>query len=547
MQRRSFLLLFFLLPLSALACSWGAIERQNNKTYRRPVQATGEYRALNLHQQDFLYLTSILAETYPLPVQEQFPEPGYETLKRQVLEQLEQPVDDRELALILDGFLAKLGNGHTGVALDPVEQEERLYAIDLTWNDKVEVWNLERKLGREWIGAEVTAIQGIPIEEVLQRLEAFVPADNRFSRRQRALYFLMMPWYVKRLGLDSPQGTLEVSVRRAGPEGPVERTLSVPAIAKEHLSFFVRPAGRVPIKTSAEPLYYDIYPERGFAYFRFGTFLDHIAVTDAVDEAAKPFAVPMSRLYLRRAVRQQGLVTLGQLLEDLFAEIEENHIEHLVVDLRGNGGGDGRLGKQFLYFLETDKDLADYRKSVKMSRLFRQHFPNAYRDMLLRYRVEHGKEMPATGLVEASGRSTATGFFREVEDRKSPMYLPPPSKKFDGKLYLLVNSGSFSAAAEFAALIQDNRLGLIVGTPTGGRPSGPTGRVRVSLPNSHLPVSMAHTLVERPDAARRDDEAVFPNVLIRTRPEDFLSGRDASLEWVLARIAEEKGVQVAAH
>jgi len=546
-QRRSFLLLFFLLPLSALACSWGAIERQNNKTYRRPVQATGEYRALNLHQQDFLYLTSILAETYPLPVQEQFPEPGYETLKRQVLEQLEQPVDDRELALILDGFLAKLGNGHTGVALDPVEQEERLYAIDLTWNDKVEVWNLERKLGREWIGAEVTAIQGIPIEEVLQRLEAFVPADNRFSRRQRALYFLMMPWYVKRLGLDSPQGTLEVSVRRAGPEGPVERTLSVPAIAKEHLSFFVRPAGRVPIKTSAEPLYYDIYPERGFAYFRFGTFLDHIAVTDAVDEAAKPFAVPMSRLYLRRAVRQQGLVTLGQLLEDLFAEIEENHIEHLVVDLRGNGGGDGRLGKQFLYFLETDKDLADYRKSVKMSRLFRQHFPNAYRDMLLRYRVEHGKEMPATGLVEASGRSTATGFFREVEDRKSPMYLPPPSKKFDGKLYLLVNSGSFSAAAEFAALIQDNRLGLIVGTPTGGRPSGPTGRVRVSLPNSHLPVSMAHTLVERPDAARRDDEAVFPNVLIRTRPEDFLSGRDASLEWVLARIAEEKGVQVAAH
>jgi hypothetical protein len=544
---RSFLLLFFLLPLTALACSWSAVERRNSRTYQRPIQATGEYRALNLRQQDFLYLTAMLEETYPLRVQDQFPEPGYEALKRQVLEQLEQPVDDRELALILDGFLARLRNGHTVVELDPVELEERLFGIDLTWNEKVEVWNLEQKLGREWIGAEVTAIHGVPIEEALQRMETFVPADNRFSRRQRALFNLMMPWYAKRVGLESPQGTLEVSVRRDGPEGPVEHTLSVPAIAKEHLHFFVRPPGRSIVKNSAEPLYYDIYPERGFAYFRFGTFLDHIAAIDAVDEAAKPFAVPVPRLYLRRAVREQGLVTLGQMLEDLFEEIDENGIEHLVVDLRGNGGGDGRLGKQFLYFLETDRDLVDYRKSVKMSRLFRQRFPNAYRDMLLRYRVEHGKEMPATGLVEAGGRSASTDFFQEVEDRKSPMYLPPPRKKFSGKLYLLVNSGSFSAAAEFAALIQDNRLGLIVGTPTGGRPSGPTGRTRVVLPNSRLPVSMAHTLAERPDTARQDDEAVFPNVLIRTRPEDFLAGRDAPLEWVIARIAEEKGTRVAAH
>ncbi len=546
MKWRSLLLLFFLLPLTALACSWSAVERQNNRTYPRPIQGTGEYRALNLRQQDFLYLTAMLEETYPLRVQDQFPEPGYEALKQQVLEQLEQPVDDRELALLLDGFLARLGNGHTVVDIDPIELEERLFGIDLTWNEKVEVWNLEQKLGREWIGAEVTAIQGVPIEEALQRMETFVPADNRFSRRQRALFNLMMPWYAKRVGLVSPQGTLDVAVRRDGPDGPVERTLSVPAIDKQHLNFFVRPPGRSIVKASAEPLFYDIYPERGFAYFRFGTFLDHIAVTDAVDEAAKPFAVPVSRLYLRRAVRQQGLVTLGQLLEDLFEEIDENGIEHLVVDLRGNGGGDGRLGKQFLYFIETERDLADYRKSVKMSRLFRQHFPNAYRDMLLRYRVEHGREMPATGLVEAGGRSAATDFFQEVEDRKSPMYLPPPRKKFNGKVYLLVNSGSFSAAAEFAALIQDNRLGLIVGTPTGGRPSGPTGRARVVLPNSRLPVSMAHTLAERPDAARREDEAVFPNVLIRTRPEDFLTGRDAPLEWVIARIAEEKGTQTAA-
>jgi hypothetical protein len=545
-KRRSFLLLFFLLPLSALACSWSAVEKQNNKTYRRPIQASGEYRSLNPRQQDFLYLTTMLEETYPLRVQDHFPEPGYEAVKRQILERLELPADDRELALVLDGFLARLGNGHTVVDLDPVELEERLYAIDLTWNEKVQVWNLEQKLGREWIGAEVTAIHGVPIEEVLRRVEEFIPADNRFSRRQRALFYLMLPWYVKRVGLESPQGTLEVTVRREGPEGPAEHTLSVPAVAKEHVNFFVRPPGRSIVKTSAEPLYYDVYPERGFAYFRFGTFLDHIAVTDAVDEAAKPFAVPMSRLYLRRAVREQGLVTLGRLLEDLFEEIEENRIEHLVVDLRGNGGGDGRLGKQFLYHIETDRELADYRKSVKMSRLFRQHFPNFYRDMLLRYRVEHGKELPAIGLVELGGRSAAAGFFQEVEDRKSPMYLPPPRKKFDGKLYLLVNSGSFSAAAEFAALIQDNQLGLIVGTPTGGRPSGPTGRVRVVLPNSRLGVSVAHTLAERPDAARRDDEAVFPNVLIRTRPEDFLTGRDAPLEWVVARIAEEKGVRVAA-
>ncbi len=158
-------------------------------------------------------------------------------------------------------------------------------------------------------------------------------------------------------------------------------------------------------------------------------------------------------------------------LRDMFTEVKDLGINNVAVDLRGNGGGNSMVANEFIRYLPVDA----YRVDGYIHRL--------------------GCFMPdftgdGSTVVENSKYSDLT---------------------FDGDVYLLTDSGSFSSAMLFAVYIKDNGLGTIIGQPPGNDPNGYGDIAEFRLGNSGLYMSVSTKKFTRPDR-ECTDRLVMPHL-----------------------------------
>ena len=107
-----------------------------------------------------------------------------------------------------------------------------------------------------------------------------------------------------------------------------------------------------------------------------------------------------------------------------------------------------------------------------------------------------------------------------AKDFFTPMQYPYDEGVWRGPLIVLVNEKTGSAAEEFAAVLQDNRVAVVIGAPTGGAGCGHT--------NGGTPTTLKNSggILELPDCARiRADGSnevmgIQPDVLVGLRTTD---------------------------
>jgi hypothetical protein len=109
-----------------------------------------------------------------------------------------------------------------------------------------------------------------------------------------------------------------------------------------------------------------------------------------------------------------------------------------------------------------------------------------------------------------------------------------------GPLMVLVDSETWSAAEEFAAVLQDNHAATIIGEPTGGAGCGHTdGGTPTTLKNSRA-------ILEVPDCARiradgsNEVRGIRPDVLTGWRNTDGRTRRAADFAATLPEILEKR-------
>ncbi|MCM1058119.1 MAG: S41 family peptidase [Firmicutes bacterium] len=164
-----------------------------------------------------------------------------------------------------------------------------------------------------------------------------------------------------------------------------------------------------------------------------------------------------------------------QVLDSFFKEIFEKNIKNIAIDLRGNSGGNSWVANEFIRYL----DVTEYR-----------------------------------------GFDSAVRYGGYLAQNKNVTYKNQKREQvFSGNLYVLTDTWTYSSAMDFAMLIADNDLGIIIGQPSGNLPDGYGDCLSFQMPHSGLAISVSYKKWYRTDRTKAG-EPLMPDV--ETAPEKAL-------------------------
>lgn len=385
-------------------------------------------RAARLTDIDFL--ESTIRSTHPEPLRKRARDewaPKVAALREHAGE-----LSDARFFFELSSLVALLQDGHTRLLPSLDGDASRWYPIRFEcFDDGVFVLAADKKY-EALVGGRVVALGGRPIAEFLAAAAPAVPGDNPVGAQNFLERLLDAPCFHEALGAGAAAGASRISVERAGGEHR-EVDLNPPEPGPPPF------AGAWPsdwVRAESKPSLRDRDPDRPY-------FLESLD--------------PEHTLYVRiRRIEQDEKEKIVPFCKRMLA-LADGGAERLVIDLRGNGGGNNYLAQPIVHAVLQSK-------------------------------------------------------------------LDEP-----GKLFVLIDGGTFSAAQNLASQLERETWALFVGSPTGSSPNHCGDAQRFTLPSSGF--RLWCSTVRWQDSDPRDPRRwIYPDFPAPTRYADVAAGRDPALE-----------------
>jgi carboxyl-terminal processing protease len=119
-------------------------------------------------------------------------------------------------------------------------------------------------------------------------------------------------------------------------------------------------------------------------------------------------------------------------------------------------------------------------------------------------------------------------------DRVSGSWTMPAADAYPGRLALLVDRHTWSAAEDFAMPFKDNGRAIVVGETTGGS----TGQPHFDSFSNGMRFSIGAMRVWFPDGSDFEGLGITPDVPVMVQREDLATGHDPVLETALQLLKE---------
>ncbi len=408
--------------------------------------------------------------------------------------QLDRPMDEREFRRLLLPAIALIHDGHTSLRpseayADHLSRQPAFLPFKLAFiNGKAFLYRNYSDDLQFKLGGEVLAINGRAMAEIVDDMLPLFSSDGRNQSGK----------------FNSLSGTTFFSTLHHLLYGPVEA-----------FEFTYRPPADGGVKTvTAKGLTSERLTQR------FNERYAEVAaprppIESDIDGNTATLTI---RTFGGSAYQRQNIDYSG-FLKKAFESYRDQGVKSLIIDVRGNGGGSDAYGKMVFAYL-ADKPF-EYYRSLRVKR-----------NQFEFYEYEAGSNSdPASRL----SRNKAGSY--DVIGHPNLGVQQPLTPRFSGKVYVLINGGSFSATSEFMSLVHHYGKAEFIGEESGGGYYGNTSGYspRLVLPHTGLRINIP--LVRYTMAVSgypHSDRGVIPDYPVRATIEDLLTGRDPVLAFAKA-------------
>lgn len=447
-------------------------------------------------QTDFTRFRTALNEVHP-EMYRYTPKPVFDSLFAATSARLNRPMTQQEFYVTMNPLLVALHDGHIKWIVSGKDEHypffsDKLFPLKLYFLAE-KAW-VVGNYGTDTIpnGAEVTAINGKPMAEIIKSLLTKMTfADgNRIGGKLEDLNRYFSGYYAA--FIDAPT-TFNVTYQ-------VDRetkTATLPAVTEQTIKTYVEAH-----KTALKKPFRLTYTDPKIAVITIERFMG-----DTKEQDFKQF------------------------LRDAFREIKEKRVERLILDLRDNEGGEESWGV-LLYSYLAEQPFRYY-DHISVRQKKKYSFP-AWTSKLYR--------MAKVFAVKKRGDGYVFAWHRGLRITK------PNPDAYLGKLYVLLNGNSFSVTTEFAARVHaDKRSGgtIFIGQESGGGyKANSSGIFTITqLPNSKidLGIGMFGFNMANVSAYPYADRGIIPDHIVEPTIDDVLNHHDRVMEYTQKLIQSRKG------
>ena len=220
----------------------------------------------------------------------------------------------------------------------------------------------------------------------------------------------------------------------------------------------------------------------------------------------------------------------------------------LIIDLRGNGGGNSAYTNFYLYpMILGKKDFKDTNEYI----LFRSDEVFKYDPQYpeLKSSIKKIKESDFTYLEEnIPFLKKDKEMMDDIRKNYTHIIFNPGLEnagefgddyKFNGKLYLLIDEDVYSSGQIAAHFFRDNNLGTIIGEKTGGDGIGTTPAM-VKLPNTKYILRFSHELGLRETNSIEESTYTIPDIEIPRKDQSQIPSNDGCVKKVIELEGQSK-------
>lgn len=227
--------------------------------------------------------------------------------------------------------------------------------------------------------------------------------------------------------------------------------------------------------------------------------------------------------------------------KESFQQLQDSKTKTLILDLRSNGGG--RLAEiADLYSYLADSSFVFLDKSEVVSR-----------GSLLRGSYFETNSLPEKMIKIIFAPLAYTFALFEVRKEEDGKYYTqsftkvkePKATAFKGKIYVLINGGSFSASSIISSNLKGSGRATFVGQETGGDYNGTVAGFmpEIKLPNSQLIVRIGVMNVVPHYKTPVIGHGIYPDQEIVPTLQDKIEGKDPELQWIVNEINKANAAQ----